>query len=100
MPKRRAVMIGCPQYCMLVRGTCECGEGGQYVRGPDGQFLLRHVRCEHRGGRCMQTLCALHRYNRRGVGSWYPTGIFAMPERRPSSRPARAGGNGHNDWYA
>ena len=95
---RKPILIGCPQYRVLVRGWCECGEDGGYLRAADGEFLLHHIRCEQRNGRCMQTLCVLHRYNRGGVGSWFPSGVWAMTDvhkRRPSEpTPTPDGG-----WY-
>ena len=98
MARRKLILIGCPQYRVLVRGTCACDEEGRYLRAADGEFLLHHIRCDQRGGRCMQTLCVLHRYNRRSTGSWYPSGIWAMNDIRkqhPSEAlPAPDGG-----WY-
>jgi len=93
MAGRKRILIGCPQYRTLVAGTYACDGQGAYLLGPDGTFLLRHVRCGHRGGQCMQTLCVLHRYNKRGTGSWYPEQILAAPEaqthvRRPEA-PAK-----------
>ena len=85
MTKRRPILIGCPQYQKLVRGTYECGLDGQYLLGPDGSFLIERARCGHDGGRCAQTLCVLHRYNRRGSGSWYPSRL--VPVGRPTGAP-------------
>jgi hypothetical protein len=100
MARPKPILIGCPQYGILVRGSYQCQEDGGCPRGPKGEFLLHRVRCEQYGGRCMQTLCVLHRHNRRGPGSWYPTGVWAM--RGGAGRPARspaqpASGEG---WYA
>jgi hypothetical protein len=36
----------------------------------------------------MQTLCVLHRHNRRGEGSWYPERILTAPQAPPRDRPA------------
>jgi hypothetical protein len=38
----------------------------------------------------MQTLCALHRHNRRGKGTWYPSHVFAgrVPRRRAAAAAA------------
>ena len=86
--KRKPVLIGCPQYRELVRGSYECDESGRYMLGAEGQFVLRLVRCGQRGGRCMETLCALHRFNKGGGATWYPSEVLAM--REPSvgrSRP-------------
>jgi len=97
MAKRKPILIGCPQYQILVRGTCECDEGGHYLRTGDGQLRLDRVRCGQYGGRCMQTLCVLHRYNRGGAGSWYPSGVWAMTDaRRRAAQPAPAPDGG---WY-
>jgi len=101
IPRRRPILIGCPQHGRLVRGTCVCDERGRYRMTESGQFLLAAVRCGQDGGRCAQTLCALHRLNRRGAGSWYPSGIWAMPQRptttlrRGAPIPTADGG-----WYA
>jgi hypothetical protein len=80
MAKHKAILIACPQYLRLVRGTYECDESGRYPLDEEGNFMLYRVRCGQHEGRCMQTLCALHRYNRMGKGSWYPVRILAAPE--------------------
>ena len=107
MNKRKAIMIGCPQHGKLVRGTYSCDEAGNYRLGPDGEFVVERVECGHDGGRCMQTLCILHRYNRRGAGSWYPSQLLAAPEtpgRSKSARPAsprpKRGEDGSTDVLA
>ena len=82
-------MIGCPQYRVLVRGTYACDEGGRYLLGGDGSFLLERVRCDHHEGRCMQSLCALHRHNRSGPSSWYPEKIVADRHGQDKPRPPR-----------
>jgi hypothetical protein len=79
--KRKPILIGCPQYLRLVRGTYACDEHGRYALGRGGEFLLERARCDQLGGRCMQTLCALHRYNRRGPTTWYPYRLLAMRQR-------------------
>lgn len=78
----------------MVRGTYHPA-GGRYRYGPDGSFLLNHVTCCQDAGRCCQTLCALHRYNRRGRGTWYPDRVYAMGERtcaragkQPGAKPS------------
>ncbi|MFW6132861.1 MAG: hypothetical protein ACOC8F_03115 [Planctomycetota bacterium] len=89
MPPRKPIRIGCPQHGKLVGGTYACDEKGCYAPlGADGEFLLAHVRCDQDGGRCMQTLCVLHRHNRRGPGSWYPDRVLAAPPSR-SARTRR-----------
>jgi len=90
MEKRKAILIPCPQYGRLVRGSCACDEEGRYRRGPEGEFILDHVRCDQLGGRCMETLCALHRHNRRGPGTWFPGGPGqenAQPRRTQAHQP-------------
>jgi hypothetical protein len=94
----KPILIGCPQHRKLVRGRYECDEEGSYRLGADGAFVLARARCDQEGGRCMQTLCVLHRYNRRGGGSWYPAQILAMPrgprrKRRTSRTPPAADGH-------
>ena len=103
MEKRKAILIGCPQYRVLVRGTYECDEHGRYLRAPDGEFLLPRVRCDQCGGKCMQTLCVLHRFNRAGAGSWYPSGVYALREPREQAprQEAEEGSTGDKGgWYA
>ena len=94
MDRRKAILIGCPQYGILVRGSYECDDRGRYLRGSDGEFVVDRVQCGQYGGRCMQTLCILHRHNRRGTGSWYPTGVFAArePSPRQAGSPAKPAG--------
>jgi len=80
MPKSMPIVIACPELRKAVRGTYPCDPSGHYkVRG-DGALDLALVTCGQDGGRCTQTLCALHRYNRRGPGTWYPDSVQAMPE--------------------
>ena len=95
MARRKGILIACPQYLKLVRGTYECDKSGRYRLDAEGKFALHRARCNHYGGRCMQTLCVLHRYNRGGPGSWYPARILALPEKKakakstpPRKRPA------------
>ena len=81
----------------MVPGRYDCNETGQYLLGAASEFLLAHTHCGQYGGRCMQTLCVLHRYNRRGSKSWFPEKIVAAEKRRPPKRravqkPAPAGG--------
>jgi len=80
------IVIVCPQLRKAVRGTYPCGPNGRYKVGPDGAFNLDLVACGQDGGRCAETLCALHRYNRRGPGTWYPDSVQAMPERSAVKR--------------
>ncbi len=88
MAGRKRILIGCPQYRVLVSGTYACGERGRYLLADDGTFVLHHAQCDHHGGKCMQTLCVLHRYNRRGPSSWYPEKILAAPQSSAPSHPA------------
>lgn len=90
MPVRKPIWLICPQHLKRVRGSYECDEAGRYRLGLEGQFLLKYAACEQDGGRCIQTLCVLHRYNRRGPASWYPERILAMrePKRRKAKQPA------------
>ena len=85
MSRRKPIRIGCPQHRKLVSGSYDCDARGRYALGPDQDFLLERVRCNQDEGRCTQTLCVLHRFNRGGPGSWYPDKIMAMPE--PKKRP-------------
>lgn len=96
--RRKPVQIGCPHYRRLVRGNYECDEAGRFRLGPGGEFLLHLARCGQHGGRCPQTLCALHRHNRRARGSWYPTGIWAMRQ-PPRARSAEPAASTPDAWY-
>ena len=89
MAKRIPILIACPQYQRLVRGDYDCDEAGNYLPGPDGQFALAHTHCRQYGGRCMQTLCVLHRHNRGGTSSWFPEKILAAPEKKHTTRSPR-----------
>jgi hypothetical protein len=79
----RPILIACPQHRILVRGTYACDGSGQYLFDAEGNFRLDLVKCGQYGGRCMQTLCALHRFNRNRTASWYPERILAAPQSRP-----------------
>ena len=89
MAKCKPILIGCPQYRKLIRGSYECDDDGRYRLGPDGAFVLQRVRCGHYSGRCMQTLCVLHRFNQGGAASWYPSQIHALDETSPPRRRRR-----------
>lgn len=102
MPERRSILIGCPHYRRCVRGSYECDGQGNFLVDSAGRFLLHRVRCGHNGGRCTQTLCVLHRYNRLGQGSWHPAGIWAAPaggDRCQEPAPAGRAREGEG-WYA
>ena len=90
MARSKPILIGCPQYRRLVRGWYACGPDGQYRPRPDGTFDLGRARCDEMHGRCMATLCALHRFNRAGPGTWYPERILALPA--PADAPKNAEG--------
>lgn len=81
MARSKPIMIACPQYRIAVRGNYRCEADGSCPMGPDANYILDRVSCSQHAGRCMQTLCALHRYNNRGPGSWYPEIIFALPDK-------------------
>jgi hypothetical protein len=87
MPKRKPILIACPEHLRFVAGTYECDESGRYKLDADGGFALTRARCGQDAGRCAQTLCALHRYNRKGPGSWYPVDIRALSEGEPKTQP-------------
>ncbi len=96
MVRTKPILIACPQYRRTVRGTYQSGEDGSLLLGGDGEYILDHVRCEQYGGRCMQTLCALHRYNKRGPKSWYPKIILAHPSAKRPPRPRKADPTGES----
>lgn len=89
MARFKHILIACPEYRVTVRGRYECNADGTYPLGPDGSYILNRVRCNQYEGRCAQTLCALHRYNNRGPGSWYPEIILTLPEKNPTSPPPK-----------
>jgi len=73
--KRNTVEIACPHQGKIVKASYPCGADGQYLLAADGTVDLELIRCSQDGGRCAETLCALHRFNRRGAGTWYPDRI-------------------------
>jgi len=87
MTRRQAIFIICPQHVKQVRGWYEADADGRFRYAADGGYLLDFVRCTQDGGRCMQTLCVLHRFNRRGPASWYPERVLAMPRPAPRAEP-------------
>jgi hypothetical protein len=91
MQQRRPILIQCPHLQRLVPGTYETGPNGDYLLAQDGSFLLARARCGHSGGHCTETLCALHRYNRRGPRTWFPERILSVgtPSRRKGKNPAQ-----------
>lgn len=92
MTRKKNIEIACPQQRKVVQALYPCGPDGRYLCRPDGSFDLELVECSQDEGRCAETLCALHRYNRRGSGTWFPDQIRAMAEKKQSSdRPGAAG---------
>ena len=89
MAQSKLILIACPQHRRHVRGWYACDDSGRYRLAADGSFNLELVRCDQDGGRCAETLCALHRYNRRGPGTWYPSHVRAMPAGQQTPRRAR-----------
>ena len=90
MTKSRQILIECPHYQKMVRGTYETGPDGQYLVADDGSFILDRAACSHNGGVCAQSLCVLHRYNRRGDGSWHPTRLVPTGRPKRRQRPGRS----------
>jgi|GEM_PF-1748169 len=99
--RTKPVQIACPEYGVLVRGEYECDALGRYRLDAEGNFLLGRVRCGQRGGKCAQTLCVLHRFNRRGPETWFPDRVLALAEpatpRRPRPAPPTPGENPHGE---
>jgi hypothetical protein len=96
MPTSQPILIACPALRRVVRGRCAADESGRCRRGADGSFPLSAVTCGQDGGRCGETLCALHRYNRRGPGTWYPDRVWALrtpPAGRNRDQPRPTGGS-------
>jgi len=93
MPERRMknIEIACPHQRRIIKALYPCRPDGRYLSGVDGTFDLELVECSQDDGRCAETLCALHRFNRRGAGTWYPDQIRAMREgKQISDRPTNA----------
>ena len=86
----KSILIVCPQYRITVPGTYEYSEDSSGRAGHDGKHVLDRVRCSQHDRRCMQTLCVLHRYNKRGPGSWYPEVILTSPPTNPSRQAGKA----------
>jgi hypothetical protein len=90
MARYQRILIGCPVYEMFVTGSYESSPEGAYLLRADGTFDITRARCGQRGGRCSTTLCFLHRLNRRGAGTWYPTDILAANTGCKQSNAGRA----------
>ncbi len=86
MAKQRPIQIGCPNYQKLVPGSYDCDNQGNYLVAEDGAYLVERVHCGHLAGKCAQTLCILHRHNRGGPKSWFPSRIVAAPKTRKAPR--------------
>ena len=89
MAQNCQILIRCPHYQRLIPGRYECNDGGEYQLAPDGAFLLHLTDCSHNGGRCAETLCALHRYNRGGKGTWFPSTLIPPPQQDTPAGAAR-----------
>lgn len=95
MDRKKKIEIACPHQRRIVEGLYPCDAEGLYIMLPDGAFNLNLIECGQLDGRCAETLCALHRFNRRGPGTWYPDQIRAMRQRnRPRKRRKKPGGKG------
>ncbi|MBS3821773.1 MAG: hypothetical protein GVY16_01305 [Planctomycetes bacterium] len=75
---RERILIACPHIARYVTGSYPCDANGRYLLRADGTFDVRHARCGQCGGRCTELLCALHRCNRKGAGTWYPTDVLGF----------------------
>ena len=85
----KTIEIACPQQRKIIKALYPCGADGRYLVMADGAFDLELIRCSQDDGRCAETLCALHRFNRRGPGTWYPDRIRTMRETKQRvGRPA------------
>jgi hypothetical protein len=89
--RTQPILIACPQYRLAVRGTYQYGDDQTDSMQAGADYALDRVACGQYGGRCMQTLCVLHRYNNRGPGSWYPEIILVTPSSRSAARSSLTG---------
>jgi hypothetical protein len=101
--KTKTIEIACPHQRNVIKGVYPCGPDGRYLLSPDGSFNLDLVECSQDEGRCAEMLCALHRFNRRGPGTWYPDQLLATPEakpprRRPTEACGRNKSNGNSSF--
>lgn len=97
MADYKPIQIACPQLHKVVRGRYPADANGGFMARSSDMLDLDLVECSQDNGRCMETLCALHRYNRRGPGTWYPDKVMIMPQRnraqqRSSQTPHTSGG--------
>ncbi|MDP6546010.1 MAG: hypothetical protein QGH60_18675 [Phycisphaerae bacterium] len=93
----KTIEIACPHQRKIIQALYPCRGDGRYLCRADGTFDLELVECGQDHGRCAETLCALHRFNRRGAGTWYPDQIRAMPERKQTRDRPTAPGDKKND---
>ena len=103
MPERegkiKTVEIACPHQGKIIKALYPCGPDGQYLCRGDGSFDVELVRCSQDEGRCAETLCALHRFNRRGPGTWYPDRIRTMRDtKQRGDRPTNAADRKKNSF--
>jgi len=96
----KTVEIACPHQRKIVKALYPRGPDGRYLCEADGTFNLELVECSQDDGRCAETLCALHRFNRRGAGTWYPDQIRAMREGNQSRDRPTGPGDRANDESA
>ncbi len=90
MEPREQILIGCPRYKVYVTGSYECDEAGEFLLRQDGTFDISRAKCGQLGGKCNETLCFLHRYNKRRPGTWYPTEILT-PKSKDAPPSAASG---------
>ena len=101
--KTKLVDIACPHQRKIVRANYPCHSDGRYLLTAEGNFDMELIQCTQDHGRCAETLCALHRFNRRGPGTWYPDQLRAMREakprrRRPTEACGRNKSNGNSSF--
>ena len=88
----KTIEIACPHQRKIVKALYPCRSDGRYLSRADGSFDLELVQCSQDDGRCAETLCALHRFNHRGTGTWYPDQIRTVREgKKISDRPTGSG---------
>jgi hypothetical protein len=96
--KTKLVDIACPHQRKIVRANYPCHSDGRYLLTAEGNFDMELIQCTQDHGRCAETLCALHRFNRRGEGTWYPDTIRAMREgNQTPNRPTGQENDNKND---
>ncbi len=99
MKTSKNIVIACPHQREVIKASYPCGPDGRYLLMSDGTCNMELIQCSQDDGRCAETLCALHRFNRRGPGTWYPDSIRAMREgKQISDRPANAADREKNSF--